>query len=110
MKPNTNIKYQSKLFEKPNNLLILRSTLSNSQKRLLILNYFRKGLNQYQTNQELQQIWGNDAPSLATIYRWFQQFSIGNFDLENQPKEGRLITKNTKENIDAVLKLVTENP
>jgi [histone H3]-lysine36 N-dimethyltransferase SETMAR len=85
-------------------------TLSNSQKRLLVLHCYKKGQNQLQSYQELYQAWGIQAPSMPSIYRLFQQFSAGNFELEDQPREGRPNTAITKETINAVAQIVNENP
>jgi histone-lysine N-methyltransferase SETMAR len=85
-------------------------TLSNIHKRLLILHCFNTGLDQAQTQQELQHGWGTQAPSSTTIYDWFQKFKTGNFDLEDAPREGRPITKTAPKNVNAVTQMVKENP
>jgi histone-lysine N-methyltransferase SETMAR len=59
---------------------------------------------------QLQEAWGPNAPSQKTVKRWYERFERDDFDLYDAPRSGRPISMVTKENIDAVAKLIKDDP
>ena len=54
----------------------------------------------------MKSTFGSEAPSKATIYNWFKEFSRGRKNLSDDFREGRPKSAVTSENIDAVRKLI----
>lgn len=52
---------------------------------------------------------GNEAPSKATIYRWFAEFQRERDSLSDALREGRPKSAVSPENIDAVRELIKED-
>jgi histone-lysine N-methyltransferase SETMAR len=71
---------------------------------------FKRGISAEECAAQLHQAWGNEAPHLRTVERWFERFLANDFDLHDQPRSGRPISVVTKENIDAVAKLIKDDP
>ena len=57
----------------------------------------------------LKDAYGNEQMSKATFYRWFNRFSKGNEQVEDEPRSGAPKNARKKENIQKVEKLVLKN-
>ncbi|CAH1974497.1 unnamed protein product, partial [Acanthoscelides obtectus] len=57
---------------------------------------------------ELLSVFGNEAPHLSTISRWYGEFKRGRVSLSDDPRMGAPSTAVTQENVDAVRKLIIE--
>ena len=55
--------------------------------RLFFYN-FRHGLTQQQCIDELNLIFGDEAPSKASVYRWYGEFNRGCSSLQEEFREG----------------------
>ncbi|KAK4873003.1 hypothetical protein RN001_015032 [Aquatica leii] len=69
---------------------------------------FRRGLTQEQGINQLNSTFGDEAPSTATVYRWYTLFKRGRSLLTDEVK-GRLKSAVLSENIDAVRSLIEED-
>ena len=65
---------------------------------------------QQQSLERLELAFRDLRPSRTTVYYWFAEFKKGRGSLEDEPRDGRPKTAVTPENIDAVRKLVQEDP
>ena len=50
---------------------------------------FRRGLTQQQCIDELNSIFGDEAFSRTSVYRWYGEFNRGRSSLQNEFREGR---------------------
>ncbi|KAI6657067.1 Histone-lysine N-methyltransferase SETMAR-like [Oopsacas minuta] len=50
----------------------------------------------------MQDIFGHECPSKATIYRWIERFDNGDEDLHDDPRSGRPTSSKTRSNIERV--------
>ncbi|CAF3812108.1 unnamed protein product, partial [Rotaria sp. Silwood1] len=50
-------------------------------------------------HDELNSVYGNEAPGLNTVERWSKLFRDGREEIEDKPRPGRPITETTTENI-----------
>lgn len=80
--------------------------LTREHFRAIIFHNFRRGLSQQQCISELNSLYGDEAPSQDTVYRWFREFSRGRNSLKDDFREGRPKSVVVQENIDAVHQLV----
>lgn len=83
--------------------------LTRENFRAMIYYDFRRGLTQEQCFNQLNSTFGNEAPSTATVYRWYTEFKRGRSSLTDEVKEGRPKSVVVPENIDAVRKLIEED-
>ena len=49
---------------------------------------------------ELNSVYGDQAPCLRTVKRWSKLFHEGREEIEDKPRSGRPITETTFENIE----------
>jgi hypothetical protein len=61
-------------------------------------------------HDELNSVYGNEAPDLSTIERSSKLFRDGREEIEDQPRPGRPITETTTENIKQVRFLIDDDP
>jgi histone-lysine N-methyltransferase SETMAR len=59
---------------------------------------------------ELNSIYGNEAPGLSTVKRWSKLFRDGREEIEDEARPGRPMTETTTENIEQVRLLIDDNP
>jgi len=71
-----------------------------------LLHLFRKGLRADAAPTEMTEVYGDDAPSQATAYRWFKRFKSSDFDMEDKQRSGRP----SKLNDEELKKIVEEEP
>ena len=59
---------------------------------------------------ELYSVYGDQAPSYATVKRWAKWFCEGGEEIEDEARPGRPITETTSENIEQVRLLIDDDP
>ncbi|CAH1974438.1 unnamed protein product [Acanthoscelides obtectus] len=69
----------------------------------------QRQLSQQECLAELLSVFGNEAPHLSTISRWYGEFKRGRVSLSDDPRVGAPKTAVTQENVDAVRKLIIED-
>ncbi|CAH1965639.1 unnamed protein product [Acanthoscelides obtectus] len=77
--------------------------------RAIIYYTFQRQLSQQECLAELLTVFGNEAPHLSTISRWYGEFKRGRVSLSDDPRVGAPKTAVTQENLDAVRKLIIED-
>ena len=80
--------------------------LNRKHFRAIIFYNFRRGLIQQQCINELLSIFGDEAPTKTTVYRWYGEFNRGRSSLQNEFREGRPKSVVVPEAIDAVRQLI----
>lgn len=78
--------------------------------RCVILYNFQRGLSAATCHEEMLSTIGHEAPSQATIFRWYSRFKTGHMDLDDDPREGRPKTATDEGNVAAVQALINEDP
>ena len=63
--------------------------LNRKHFRTITFYNFRRGLTQQQCIDELNSIFGNEAPSRISVYRWYAEFNRGCSSLQDEFREGR---------------------
>ena len=82
----------------------------NRQHFLDIIFYnFRLGLTQQQCIDELNSIFGDEAPSRTSVCRWYDEFNRGRSSLQDEFREGRPKSIVVPETIDAVCQLILQD-
>ena len=79
--------------------------LNREHFRAIIFHNFRLGLTQQQCNDELNSIFGDEAPSRTSVYRWYGEFNRGRRSLQDEFREDRPKSVVVAEIIDAVHQL-----
>ena len=74
--------------------------------RSIIFYNFRRGLTQQQCIDELNSIFGYEAPSRTSVYRWYFEFNRGRSSLQDKFREGCPKSAVVPETIDAVSQLI----
>lgn len=69
----------------------------------------RRGLQPGESLANLQEAFGDQAPSRATVYRWYGEFRRERSSVEDEPRSGRLPTAVTDENVAAVRRMIEED-
>ena len=64
-------------------------TLNSENFRAIIFYNFRRGLTQQQCIDDLNSIFGDEAPSRTSIYRWYGEFNRGRSSRQDEFREGR---------------------
>ena len=59
---------------------------------------------------QLVSTFGNEAPSYATVKRWYNEFNRGHHSLTNEFRKDRLKSVFGPENINVVQKLIMQDP
>ena len=70
--------------------------------RAIIFYNFRHLLTQQQCIDELNSIFGDEAPSSTSVYRWYGEFNRGRSSLQDEFREGLPKSVIVPETIDAV--------
>ncbi|MEE2373769.1 transposase [Klebsiella pneumoniae] len=83
--------------------------LSRENFRIMIYYDFKKGLSAYECEESLKSAFGDLAPSLATVYRWYKEFERGCTSVAHRKGAGPPFTAVNPENIAAVKKMVEED-
>lgn len=77
--------------------------------RIMIFYDFTAGLSPQQCFDRLHLCFGNKAPTLRSVYNWFNEFKRGRKSVADEFREGRPKTAVVPENVDAVQKLIEED-
>ncbi|CAH1996463.1 unnamed protein product [Acanthoscelides obtectus] len=77
--------------------------------RDIIYYNFQRQLSQQECLAELVSVFGNEAPHQSAISRWYEEFKRGRVGLSDDLRVGAPKTAVTKENVDAVRKLIIED-
>ena len=75
----------------------------------IIFYKFRRGLTQQQCIDELNPIFGDEAPSRTSVYRWYGDFNRGRSSLQDKFHDGRPNSVVVPETIDAVHQLILQD-
>ena len=78
--------------------------------RAVIYSCYKNGAEVSAAYTTLQNTFGTSAPTLKTIYNWYNRFAAGQQQFEDAPKSRRKITKTTAQNVEKVRQFVTDNP
>lgn len=84
--------------------------LSQRDKRAMIYYDYQIHLSAQDCHDRLVLALQQEAPSLATVKNWFNEFHRGRASLEDETRTGRPLEVVTAETIAAVQKLIRENP
>lgn len=84
--------------------------LTREQTRLLIWYCFKRRLSALEAHGELDTTLGDQAPSYATVTRWYREFQAGREDFQDDPRSGRPPTAVTEENVAAAKNLIDDDP
>lgn len=82
--------------------------LSRTHFRVMIFYDFKRGLEFTDSHENLVKAFGDDAPSLRTVRRWFAEFKHGRQSFEDEPRSGRPREAVTPENVQRVRALIKE--
>lgn len=77
--------------------------------RAVIKYLVKKGKTQKEVFEEMSTVYGESAPSSATVKRWVRLFQLGRESLEDDPRPGRPNTAVTDENVAKIKKIVLED-
>ena len=77
--------------------------------RWMIYYDFRRELSQQECINQLNSVFGVEAPSNTTVFRWYREFNFGRRSLTDKFREGRPKSVVVPENIDAVEKMIRED-
>lgn len=83
--------------------------LSRENFRAMIYYDFRRGLTRQQCTDQLNSTFGDEAPSFATVKRWYNEFNRGRRSLNDEFREGRPKSVVVPENIDAVQNMIIQD-
>ena len=76
--------------------------LNREHFRAIIFYNVRRGLTQQQCIDELNSIFGDEAPSRTSVYRWYDEFNRRHSSLQDKFREGRPKSVIVPQTIDAV--------
>ena len=83
--------------------------LNHEHFRAIIFYNFRRQLTQQQCSDELNSIFGDEAPSMTSVYRWYGEFNRGRSSLQDEFREGRTKSIVVPETIDTVRQLILQH-
>ena len=81
--------------------------LNREHFRAIIFCNFRRGLTQQQCIDDLNQIFGDEAPSSTSV--WYGEFNHGRSSLQDEFREGRPKSVVVPETINAVRQLILQD-
>lgn len=81
----------------------------NSIRAIMLYNFERK-LKAQECFEEIRATIGDQAPSLGSVYYWYQKFSTGHFDLEDDSRTGRPKSSTDDDSVARVQEAIDENP
>lgn len=90
--------------------MVKKMEISKENYRAMILFCFKDGLPRQKCAEKLHQYFGEGAPSLSTVQRWYNEFARERVSLKDEFHEGRPVTAVTPENIATVRQMIRENP
>ena len=72
---------------------ILKIEINKEKIRYILQYHYDKGKNAVQACEKICAIYGEDTLSKSAAQKWFARFRAGNFDVKDEPRSGRPITK-----------------
>ncbi|CAF2858989.1 unnamed protein product [Rotaria sp. Silwood2] len=84
--------------------------LAREQFRTMIFYDWKIGLRYKYSHARLVQACGEQAPSDHTVFNWFREFQRDNFSVQDAPRSGRPSTSVNEQTIDAVRKIIEDDP
>ena len=83
--------------------------LNREHFRAIIFYNFLRGLTQQQCIDELNSIFGYEAPSRTSVCRWYDEFNRGRSSLQDESREGHPKSVVVPETIYAVRELIFQD-
>ena len=84
--------------------------MENVNFRFYIKTQYKLGKQAFEIFNQLKAVYNDQAPSYATVARWVALFKNGRESIEDDPRLGHQITGFTQTNIEAVSKVIMEDP
>lgn len=81
---------------------------SREEFRVMIFYDFKRGLSEEESHNFLRLAFGDSAPSIDTVKRWFVKFRKGKEEFEDQPRSGRPREAVTPDNVERARLLIKE--
>jgi histone-lysine N-methyltransferase SETMAR len=72
-------------------------------------NYFLKGKSPQETKEKLDKHYGESAPSIRMVYKWFQHFQSGQMSINDAERSGCLVEATTPEIFDKTHAMVMDD-
>jgi histone-lysine N-methyltransferase SETMAR len=91
-------------------LLKIMKNMDNEYFRFYIKTQYKLGIKPIEIFTNLKAVYNDQAPSYSTVARWVAVFKDGKESIEDDPRSGRPITGITQDNIEAVRKIIMEDP
>lgn len=79
---------------------------SHSAARFYVFTEFHSGISSTEIIKKLTSVWGNEAPSRATIFRWINQCRQDNLTNEKDHSPGRPFSTSKPENVSKVKQII----
>ena len=76
---------------------------------VLIKHYFMKGKSPQETKEKLDKHYGESAPSIRTVYKWFQNFRCGHMSTSDAERSGCPVEATTPEIVDKIHDMVMDD-
>lgn len=80
--------------------------MEKSEFRVLIKHYFLRKKTVNQTKEKLDKYYGDSAPSISMVKKWFTDFRCGRTSTNDAERSGRPIEVNTPENVEKIHDMV----
>jgi transposase len=76
---------------------------------VLIKHYFMKGKLPPETKEKLDKHYGESAPSIRTVYKWFNNFRCSHMSTSDAERSGRPVEATTPEIVDKIHDMVMDD-
>jgi ABC-type dipeptide/oligopeptide/nickel transport system permease component len=83
--------------------------MNKGEFRVLIKNYFMKCKLPQETKEKLDKHYGKSAPSIRTVYKWFQNFRSGHMGTSNAERSGCPVEATTPEIVDKIHDMIMDD-
>lgn len=77
--------------------------------RVLTKHYFLKDKTPQEAKEKLDKHYGDSAPSIRTVYKWFQNFRSGHMGTNDAERSGRPVEVTASEIIDKIHDMVMDD-
>jgi transposase len=85
---------------------VISKKIDEREFRVLIKHYFMKGESPLEIKEKLDKHYGKSAPSIRTVYKWFQNFQSGRTSTCDAERSGRPVEATTPEIFDKIHDMV----
>lgn len=82
---------------------------AKKSQRAIIYFLWKEGVKTCEIVPRLRAVFGENAETKSTVYRWVERFKSGRTTIEDDPRSGRPNTAINKESVKAVEKIVEQN-